>query len=47
MLDSGIDRAYVSRLERRIENPSIAIVETLPLTLGAPQPLRASRKPKG
>ncbi|WP_293806277.1 helix-turn-helix transcriptional regulator [uncultured Bosea sp.] len=35
-LDSGIDRTYVSRLERRIENPSIAIVEKLALTLGVP-----------
>ncbi|WP_377800472.1 helix-turn-helix domain-containing protein [Bosea eneae] len=35
-LDSSIDRTYVSRLERRIENPSIAIVEKLALTLGVP-----------
>lgn len=35
-LDSGIDRTYVSRLERRIENPSIAIVEKLALTLAVP-----------
>ena len=35
-LDSGIDRTYVSRLERRIENPSIGIVEKLALTLGVP-----------
>lgn len=35
-LDSRIDRAYVSRLERRIENPSIAIIEKLALTLGVP-----------
>lgn len=35
-LDSGIDRTYVSRLERRIENPSIAIVEKLALTLDVP-----------
>lgn len=35
-LDSGIDRTYVSRLERRIENPSIAIVEKLALTLQVP-----------
>ncbi|WP_420100731.1 helix-turn-helix domain-containing protein [Bosea sp. (in: a-proteobacteria)] len=34
--DSGIDRTYVSRLERRIENPSIAIVEKLALTLDVP-----------
>ncbi|SIQ36362.1 helix-turn-helix transcriptional regulator [Bosea sp. TND4EK4] len=35
-LDSAIDRTYVSRLERRIENPSIAIVEKLALTLDVP-----------
>lgn len=35
-LDSSIDRTYVSRLERRLENPSIAIVEKLALTLGVP-----------
>jgi transcriptional regulator with XRE-family HTH domain len=35
-LDSAIDRTYVSRLERRIENPSIAIVEKLALTLAVP-----------
>ena len=35
-LDSAIDRTYVSRLERQIENPSIGIVEKLALTLGVP-----------
>lgn len=33
-LDSGVDRTYVSRLERKIENPSIGIVERLAATLG-------------
>lgn len=34
--DAGIDRTYVSRLERAIENPSIGIVEKLALTLSVP-----------
>ena len=33
---ADIDRTYVSRLERQIENPSIGIVEKLALTLGVP-----------
>lgn len=50
--DSGIDRTYVSRLERRIENPSIAIVEKLALTLGVPiaqmfaEPVRGDLAPQ-
>lgn len=27
--DAGVDRTYVSRLERRLENPSIAIIEKI------------------
>lgn len=44
--DSGIDRTYVSRLERRIENPSIAIVK-LALTLGVPIAADVRRARKG
>lgn len=28
-VDAGIDRTYVSRLERSIENPSVAVLERL------------------
>lgn len=31
---AGIDRTYVSRLERMIENPSIAILDKISLALG-------------
>jgi transcriptional regulator with XRE-family HTH domain len=34
--DAGIDRTYVSRLERGLENPTIAILEQLSEALGAP-----------
>ena len=34
--DAGIDRTYVSRLERGLENPTIAILEQLADALGAP-----------
>jgi len=27
--DSGVDRTYVSRLERKIENPSIGVLEKI------------------
>lgn len=33
--ESGVDRTYVSRLERRMENPSIGILEKIANTLGA------------
>jgi transcriptional regulator with XRE-family HTH domain len=33
--DAGIDRSYVSRLERGLENPSVAILEQLANALGA------------
>jgi transcriptional regulator with XRE-family HTH domain len=33
--DAGIDRTYVSRLERGLENPTIAILEQLADALGA------------
>jgi transcriptional regulator with XRE-family HTH domain len=32
--DSEIDRSYVSRLERGIENPTIAVLEKLAAALG-------------
>ena len=35
-LDSGVDRTYVSRLERGIENPTVAVIEKLSTTLGVP-----------
>lgn len=33
-LDASVDRTYVSRLERKLENPSIGVVERLAVTLG-------------
>jgi len=33
--DAGIDRSYVSRLERGLENPTIALIEQLADALGA------------
>ena len=33
--EAGIDRTYVSRLERGLENPTIAILEQLANALGA------------
>ena len=32
-VDAGIDRTYVSRLERQLENPTIAVLERLALAL--------------
>jgi transcriptional regulator with XRE-family HTH domain len=32
--DAGVDRTYVSRLERQLENPSIAILEKIARVLG-------------
>lgn len=34
--DAGVDRTFVSRLERRLENPSIGIVEKLAVALDVP-----------
>jgi transcriptional regulator with XRE-family HTH domain len=34
-VDAGIDRTYVSRLERGIENPTVALLEQLALALDA------------
>lgn len=34
-VDAGIDRTYVSRLERSLENPSVAVLERLALALNA------------
>jgi transcriptional regulator with XRE-family HTH domain len=34
-VDAGIDRTYVSRLERGIENPTVAILERLSRALRA------------
>ena len=33
--DAGIDRTYVSRLERGLENPTVGILEQLADALGA------------
>jgi transcriptional regulator with XRE-family HTH domain len=33
---AGIDRTYVSRLERKIENPSIGILDKISLALDVP-----------
>jgi transcriptional regulator with XRE-family HTH domain len=32
-VDAGIDRTYVSRLERNMENPTVAVLERLALAL--------------
>lgn len=34
-VDAGIDRTYVSRLERGLENPSVAVLERLAYALDA------------
>ncbi|GAB0113341.1 helix-turn-helix domain-containing protein [Acidisoma sp. C75] len=34
-VDAGIDRTYVSRLERGIENPTVAVLEKIAGALGA------------
>lgn len=33
-VDAGIDRTYVSRLERELENPTVAVLEKLATALG-------------
>ena len=32
-VDAGIDRTYVSRLERGLENPTVAVLERIALAL--------------
>jgi transcriptional regulator with XRE-family HTH domain len=34
-VDAEIDRTYVSRLERNMENPTVAVLERLAVALGA------------
>lgn len=34
-MDAGIDRTYVSRLERGLENPTVAVLEKLAQALEA------------
>src|SRR5258708_11309156 len=34
-VDAGIDRTYVSRLERDLENPTVAVLEQLAEALGS------------
>lgn len=46
-VDAGIDRTYVSRLERGIENPSVAILEKLAIALKATIPDLFVAPPKG
>lgn len=33
-VDAGIDRTYVSRVERNMENPTVAVLERLAIALG-------------
>jgi len=35
-VDAGIDRTYVSRLERGLENPTVAVLERLARAVNAP-----------
>jgi transcriptional regulator with XRE-family HTH domain len=35
-VDAGIDRTYVSRLERRMENPTVSVLERLAHALKCP-----------
>jgi len=35
-VDAGIDRTYVSRLERGLENPTVAVLEKLAKATNAP-----------
>jgi transcriptional regulator with XRE-family HTH domain len=34
-VDAGIDRTYVSRLERGLENPTVAVLDRLAIALNA------------
>jgi transcriptional regulator with XRE-family HTH domain len=34
-VDARVDRTYVSRLERGLENPTVAVLERLAIALGA------------
>ena len=33
-MDAGVDRSYVSRLERNLENPTVAVLDRLAGALG-------------
>lgn len=35
-VDAEVDRTYVSRLERNLENPTVAVLERLARALGTP-----------
>jgi transcriptional regulator with XRE-family HTH domain len=37
-VDAGIDRTYVSRIERGLENPTVAVLEKFAKALGAQIP---------
>ena len=51
-VDADIDRTYVSRLERGLENPTVAILEKLAFALGSDiseffkEPLRGEAAPR-
>jgi transcriptional regulator with XRE-family HTH domain len=34
-IDAGIDRTYVSRLERNLENPTVAVLERIALAMNS------------
>ena len=47
-VDAGIDRTYVSRLERGMENPTVAVLEGIATALGVEiETLFARPKPGG
>ncbi len=41
MVDAGVERTYVSRIERGMENPTVAVLEGI---AAAPGPLPSGRK---
>jgi len=51
-IDAGVDRTYVSRLERGLENPTVAVLEKLAKAVDASiteffiQPARGEQPPK-
>ena len=50
-IDAGVDRTYVSRVERSLENPSVGVVERFALALSVEitdlfrRPLRGEKLP--
>ncbi|WBO58037.1 helix-turn-helix domain-containing protein [Acidocella sp. MX-AZ03] len=52
-VDAGVDRTYMSRIERRLENPTLTVLEKIAAALGwrsrrcSPTPARvAGRRPR-